>query len=281
MSGRARAVPVLMYHHISTSPGMITVTPEHFAEQMAYLADAGYRTLGSAQLEAFLRGEDVPEKSLVITFDDGYLDNWVHAHPVLERHGLKALCFLVSSWPGAGDVRANAATSSSAHALPRLLDHHEGERAIADGRADDVILRWSEIEAMRHAGTFEFHSHTHSHVRWDQVAQSNEEKRERLQQDLHEARETLAARLGEVSDHLCWPQGYYDDDYREIARNAGFRHFYTCHNGTNARSNAATQTNERSINRLEVRDKPATWLKSRLWVHSRPAISRAYLKIKR
>ena len=40
-------------------------------------------------------------------------------------------------------------------------------RLVAAGRADEVMLRWSEIEAMRAAGTFEFHSHTHTHTRWD------------------------------------------------------------------------------------------------------------------
>ena len=283
MSRRARAVPVLMYHHVSTSPGMITVTPAHFAAQMDYLASAGYRTIGAAQLSAFLAGEDVPPKSIVITFDDGYLDNWVHAHPVLERHGLTALCFLVSSWPGEGGVRPNA--SDPGAALPPLLNHDAGDRAIQSGRADDVILRWSEIEAMRDAGTFEFHSHTHTHVRWDQVTRSSGEKRERLHDDLSAARATLRTRLGEVSDHLCWPQGYYDDDYRQVALNAGFRHFHTCHVGTNVGANPfdrdASPDAERTIKRLEVRDRPASWLASRLWVHTRPAISRAYLKIKR
>ena len=95
----------------------------------------------------------------------------------------------------------------------------------------------------------------------------------------------MRARLGEVSDHLCWPQGYYDDDYREVALSAGFRHFYTCHTGTNVGANPldrnAFSDAERTIKRLEVRDRPASWLASRLWVHTRPAISRAYLKIKR
>lgn len=280
---QARAVPVLMYHHVSTSPGMITVTPANFAAQMDYLASAGYRTIGSAELAAFLSGEDMPAKSIVITFDDGYLDNWVHAHPVLKRHGFAALCFLVSSWPGEGAVRPNASHGSST--LPPLLDHHAGERAIENGRTDDVILRWSEIEAMREAGTFEFHSHTHTHVRWDRVTGTSGEKRERLREDLSAARAALRTRLGEVSDHLCWPQGYYDDDYREVALNAGFRHFYTCHAGTNIGSDPLDRSGsvdaEHSIKRLEVRDRPASWLASRLWVHTRPAISRAYLSIKR
>ncbi|MDR5774466.1 MULTISPECIES: polysaccharide deacetylase family protein [unclassified Caballeronia] len=280
MKQQARAIPVLMYHHVSPSPGMITVKPEHFAEQMAYLASAGYRTIGAVQLAAFLRGEEMPERSFVITFDDGYLDNWVHAHPVLQRHGFTALCFLVSSWPGDGNVRPNAA-NAPAHALPALLDHHAGERAIEEGRADDTILRWSEIDAMRHAGTFEFHSHTHTHVRWDQKTASADEKRQRLSEDLKTSRATLNARLGQVSDHLCWPQGYYDEDYREVALNAGFSHFYTCHPGTNSRGQEASNEARGSIRRLEVRDRPASWLRSRMWVHSRPLVSRAYLSVKR
>ncbi|MPW23828.1 polysaccharide deacetylase family protein [Paraburkholderia sp. CNPSo 3157] len=277
----ARAVPVLMYHHVSTSPGMITVTPEHFAEQIACLAQLDYRTLSARQFADYLAGAPVPPKSVVITFDDGYLDNWVHAHPILQRHGFSALCFLVSAWPGEGAPRPNAAGGDIA-ALPRLLGHEDGESAIEHGRADDVILRWSEIEAMRHAGTFEFHSHTHTHVRWDRLTQDRDEKRERLRDDLVKARATLRQRLGDVSDHLCWPQGYYDDDYSEIALAAGFRHFYTCDRGTNPVQRQPLPTEAgRSIRRLEVRDRPAAWLASRLWVHSRPAISRAYLAIKR
>jgi len=280
MRGSARAVPVLMYHHVSSSPGMITVSPEHFAAQMAHMAKAGYRTLGSQQLAAFLAGKPVPEKSVILTFDDGYLDNWVHAHPVLQRHGFSALCFLVSAWPRDGGVRPNAATASNSAVLPRLLNHREGELAIDDGRADEAILRWSEIDAMRAAGTFEFHSHTHTHRRWDQIAESRDEKRTRLRDDLSAARQTLQARLGGDSDHLCWPQGYYDDDYREIALDAGFRHLYTCHPGTNQSAQTRAGDAEHSINRLEVRDRPAAWLARRLWIHSRPALSRAYLRIK-
>ena len=276
MRRQANAVPVLIYHHISTSPGMITVPSDHFAAQMAYLAQAGYRTVVAEQLGAYLAGASLPAKSVVLTFDDGYLDNWVYAHPVLQRHGFSALCFLVTSWLGDGAPRVHA---HSGDELPELLNHHESERAIENGEADRAILRWSEIDAMRRAGTFEFHSHTHSHVRWDKVARNREEKCAALRRDLLAARVAFETRMGEASDHLCWPQGFYDDDYRQIARETGFRHFYTCEMGPNIRG--AKDADERSIYRLEVRDRPPSWLASRLWVHSRPALSRAYLAVKR
>jgi peptidoglycan/xylan/chitin deacetylase (PgdA/CDA1 family) len=276
MKRLAKAVPVLMYHHISTSAGMITVSPEHFAAQMAYLASAGYTTIGSAQLAAYLAGKPLPEKSIVLTFDDGYLDNWVHAHPVLQEHGLTALCFLVTSWIGNGPPRARARAGAT---LPPLLNHRDGEIAIGNGEPDRTILRWSEIEAMQNAGTFEFHTHTHSHVRWDQISADADEKSESLARDLTTARAVLEAQLGIVSDHLCWPQGYHDADYRRVARQLGFRHLYTCESGSNYPENDVGEV--RSINRLEVRDRPASWLASRLWIHTRPALSRTYLAIKR
>ncbi|CAB3806657.1 polysaccharide deacetylase family protein [Pararobbsia alpina] len=274
MTRSARAVPVLMYHHISTTPGMFTVSLGHFAAQMAHLARSGYTTIGSTQLAAYLAGEPLPKKSVMLTFDDGYLDNWVHAHPVLQAHGLTALCFLVTSWIGEGPMRARSGPK-----LPPLLNHRDGEVAIENGDADRTILRWSEIDVMRDGGTFEFHSHTHSHVRWDQVSTNADDKCAGLARDLIAARTTLKARLGAASDHLCWPQGYYDDDYRRVASQAGFRHFYTCETGSNYPGN--DDGAGRSISRLEVRDRSALWIASRLWVHTRPAISRAYLKIKR
>jgi len=274
----ARAVPVLMYHHVSPAAGAVTVSPAHFADQMAMLAREGYTTLGARAFSEYLAGEPVPAKSVVLTFDDGYLDNWVHAHPVLAEHGFTALGFLVSGWVNSGPVRPNAAdpvTSTSTRNLPGLLGHSAAKAAIEAGETDRAIMRWSEIDAMRQAGTFEFHSHTHTHTRWDRVSANPATKRASLRDDLLQARAALAQHLGGVSDHLCWPQGYFDADYVEEAHAAGFRHLYTVEPGTNQRHGNPTR-----ILRLDVRDKPATWLKSRLWVHSRPLLSRLYLKIK-
>lgn len=95
----ASVVPVLMYHHVSPTPGLITVSPAHFAAQMRWLKRQGYTTLKLDALAGFLAGEPVPAKSVVVSFDDGYLDNWVYAHPVLEQYGLHAVLFLITRWP--------------------------------------------------------------------------------------------------------------------------------------------------------------------------------------
>jgi len=259
-------VPVLMYHHVTPAGGMIAATPDVFEAQIAALAAAGYQSLTCAQFEAYLQGAPVPEKSVLITFDDGYLNNWVYAHPVLARYGMRAVIFLITGWIGDGPVRAHAGPNVTVPATP---DHDECKRLIAAGRADDVMLRWSEIEAMRAAGTFEFHSHTHTHTRWDkQCAGDREAKCGHIAEELAASRATLTARLGEVSSHLCWPQGYFDADYVAAAEAAGFRHLYT----TDPFGQNAPGTDPQHIYRFAVRNRAAGWLNRRIWLSRHPVI---------
>ncbi|GAA5784517.1 polysaccharide deacetylase family protein [Chitiniphilus shinanonensis] len=273
----ARAVPVLMYHHVSPAPGLVTVSPATFAEHMGWLARAGYTTLSTRQFAGFLAGEAVPDKSVLVTFDDGYLDNWVYAHPVLARHGQRAVLFTVSGWVGDGPARPHAGNDAGdSSPLPATPDHRACKAAIAEGRADEVIVRASEVAAMRAAGTFEFHSHTHSHTRWDKQCADPAEKRARLAEDLAASRADFATRLGGASDQLCWPQGYFDDDYLAVAREAGFRHLYTTVPG----ANLPGQDREH-IHRLVVKDKPASWLASRLWLYRHSTLARLYTALKR
>lgn len=267
----ARSVPVLMYHHVSPSPGMITLTPQHFAEQIRGLAAAGYRSLSAAEFAAYLAGEPTPDKSVLITFDDGYLDNWVYAHPVLREFGMKAVMFIVTDWVKDGPLRPHAGDASAA--LPPTPSHHDCEAAATSGRAADVIVHWSEVEAMAAAGTFEFHSHTHTHTRWDKISADPAAKREGLSADLALSRATLVRRLGAVSDHLCWPQGFFDDDYVEIATAAGFRHLHTVRPGPNRPGD-----DPRHIRRVVTKDKSARWLNSRLWLYRQPKLADWYAR---
>ena len=129
------------------------------------------------------------------------------------------------------------------------------------------MLRWSEIEAMRAAGTFEFHSHTHTHTRWDkECAGDVQAKRARIADELRLSREALAGRLGSVSDHLCWPQGYFDADYVAAAREAGFRHLYT----TDPFGQNTPGADPEHIYRFAVRNRGGSWLNRRIWLSRDP-----------
>lgn len=270
-------IPVLMYHHVSPSPGSLTTSPENFERQIAWLAKSGWKTLGADEFSHYLAHGDAPRKSIVLTFDDGYLDNWVYAHPVLERHGMKALMFLVSGWPHDLPMRPHAGQSGLRDALPVTPNHKDCKALLLEGKTDAVIARWSEIRAMQDAGTFEIHSHTHTHNRWDKLCATAADKRQQLTQDLDMARQTLSQRLGHVSEHLCWPQGYFDDDYREVARAAGFSHFYT----TDAHGQNKPGQDAGYIYRLSVKNRAALQFAQRILLARSPLLGPLYNRWKK
>ena len=269
----AAAIPVLMYHHVSPNPGLVTVSPATFEAHMRYLAESGYTTLTADTLLAFLTEQTaLPAKSVLITFDDGYLDNYVYAFPVLQRYGLHAVIFAVTSWIGDGPMRAHA---NSGQPLPTCPDHRGCKAAIAAGNSGEVMLRWSEIETMASAGTIEIHSHTHTHTRWDKQGTDTPEKLDALRADLDQSQSALEHRLGRRSRHLCWPQGYYEAGYLQIAQDAGFHALYT----TSKRLNAAGSS-PLEIGRIVTKDRTDAWLAQRLWLYSRPLMAWLYTQLR-
>ena len=263
----AHALPILMYHHVSPAPGLVTISPQNFAQQMAWLARSGYHTASCADLEHFLRGKVLPRRSVMLTFDDGYLDNYVHAYPILRRHGLHAVVFAVTDWIGNGEQRAVADEAGA----PHLLNHRECGEKIRSGNPDEATMRWSEVERTLSEGVFEFQSHTASHTRWDITSASVSEKSAWLAQDLERSRQTLCQRIGLHVTHLCWPQGYFDADYQAVAREQGFDYLYTTRPGTVCPDGNAT-----SLPRIVAKDRGASWLASRLHIYGSPLLARWY-----
>lgn len=263
----AKALPILMYHHVSPNPGLVTVSPAAFRAHMAALAKSGWKTAGLQAVEAFFAGEPVPEKTCIVTFDDGYLDNGVYAAPVLAEFCMKAVIFTVTGWMGDGEPR------SGCHETP---DHRECKRRIEAGDADSVILRWSEAERFQADGVFEFHSHTHCHTRWDKAVVDSAARKSALLADLGDSRAALWQRLGVKSRHLCWPQGYFDSLYIESARSAGFDHLYTT---VPAINRPATATDE--IARFVTKERPGQWLEQRTRLYANPLLGTLYSWIKR
>ena len=267
----AAAVPVLMYHHVSPSPGLITVAPETFRAQMSWLAAHGWHSIGCDDFAHFLKGGALPDRSVLITFDDGYLDNWVHAAPILAEFGLHGALFLITGRIGEGAARAQAGAAD----VPPCPSHKTCMQRIAAADADSVMLRWSEVEAMRKSHVFEFHSHTHSHARWDRSEPDLALRRQRLAEDLAVSRETLSRRLGGASSHLCWPQGYHDADYRRTAQAAGFEFLYTVEKGVGTH-----RTDAARIPRIVVKDRADHWFASRLRLYRHPLLAALYLRLR-
>ena len=268
MSTQHPAIPVLMYHHVNPEGNFINVSPETFELQMRYLKDKGFTAVHADELSDILSGKvSAPRKPVMITFDDGWLDNWVFGFPVLKRFGMKAVIFLITSRLARQGIRLRS-DQGRADALPT---HRESAALVENGRADEVMLSWDEVAAMKASGLVEFHSHTHTHQRWDKLMPDRSRRNEALRNDLRAAKEILEGR-GLGGSCLCWPQGFYDDDYLSLADALGYTMMFTTEAGTND----SVETLQR-IRRIVIGNIGTLSFAKKLFIYSRPWLSRAYL----
>ena len=90
-------VPVLLYHSIVEEPGSyLEVSPETFDAQMRFLAENGYHAVTTQELIDYVyHGGTLPDKPVLISFDDGYQNNYDYAWPILREYGLKATIYAI------------------------------------------------------------------------------------------------------------------------------------------------------------------------------------------
>jgi len=100
---RAYQVPVLMYHHIdaNSATSRLSVSPESFARQLRFLSEHQYRVMPLSEYAELLRsGRKHPKRTVVMTFDDGYADNYTAAFPLLKKYEFPGTVFVVVDWIG-------------------------------------------------------------------------------------------------------------------------------------------------------------------------------------
>jgi peptidoglycan/xylan/chitin deacetylase (PgdA/CDA1 family) len=100
-------MPILMYHHVNRSPpaseleARLTTTDADFARQLGYLRCAGYYSITLSQLfDGIYGGAPLPEKPVILTFDDGYADAYTNAFVQLNRAGFGGTFSIVTGWVG-------------------------------------------------------------------------------------------------------------------------------------------------------------------------------------
>ena len=153
------SIPILMYHHVNEHKGdMVTVSPTDFARQMAYLKD-NFNTVHLGELLSYLNnGKRFPPRTCVITFDDGYYDNFAYAYPVLKKYNLKATIFIITS--RLGEERKSGEISN--HYQSNL----EGSLKGCAGKSAESFLTWGEVREMEESGLIDIQSHTLTHARY-------------------------------------------------------------------------------------------------------------------
>jgi len=151
------SIPVFCYHTVCEEDGH---TPQRFREHLDAMLDAGYRTISALELLAVVRGEmKAPPKSVVLTFDDGHISNFVNAVPELEKRGMTGTFFALSDFTVPGKIRS-ADDMPSMLPMPEsfknALQGEDHSQFINEGEIRDMISRGMEVfsHGCRHQGTF-------------------------------------------------------------------------------------------------------------------------------
>jgi peptidoglycan/xylan/chitin deacetylase (PgdA/CDA1 family) len=198
---------VLMYHNIcdDPEPGLspyyqTNTSPAVFRQHMQFLADHGYKTITVTDLVAALntrshslsapggegQGEVVPDRRVVLTFDDAFQSVYTEAFPVLQQHGFTASVFLPTAF--IGDTRRQFRPASGS----RLSTLNSQPSTTLD------CLTWSEVAEMRRHG-IEFGSHTVNHPELVKLSWLE------IKSELVNSRNEIEQRLGEPATTFCYP----------------------------------------------------------------------------
>ena len=223
-------VPILMYHSVckKTEQGVhpyyrVTTTPEVFARHIELLAGHGYQTLGLMEAVLLLRpdaSQDAPLKPVVITFDDGFLDFYTTAFPVLAAHGFTATVFLPTSFIGAGG------------------------RTVAGKE----FLTWGQLRELAAAG-IAFGSHSVSHGLLAAMP------RLEVEMELRRSKEVIEEETGRPVNTFSYPYAFPGQDREFVAylRGALQKCGYSCSVTTNI-GTATSASDPLFFKRLPVND---------------------------
>jgi peptidoglycan/xylan/chitin deacetylase (PgdA/CDA1 family) len=181
-------LPILTFHDIADRSSVISFSPQIFRRGIARLHESGYRTLSLLEaVDCLRRRATFPNRSFVITFDDGYQSVYEEAVPVLQCYGMSATVFLT--------VGENK-TAKTQECLPSL-----------EGRS---MLSWHEIREMQRAGiTFGAHTLTHPDLTRLPL--------ERLRAEVCDSKAVIEDALGASIDCFAYPFGRYDHRSYELA----------------------------------------------------------------
>ena len=219
-------VPVLMYHHIDEEGNDdVNISSELFEAQMAALAEEGYTAVFPDDLAAYVyEGKALPDKPVVITFDDGYLSNYEYAWPILEKYGMKATIFVIGSTIGNTEHYKDTDYPITPH-----FSYEQGAEMVASG----VISIQSHTYDMHQWAPYEDSDQPRENI-LALEGESEEDYRSLLSADCQKIRQVIQEGMGEASVHvMAYPSGQFDTLSQVTLLENGFDIIFTTQVGSN------------------------------------------------
>lgn len=198
-----QVVPILTYHRFGKKCDSNLCIPRHiFEKQMKYLKDNGYHSITPEELLAFLDyREALPEKSVMITMDDGYRSVYNIAVPIMKKYGFTATFFIYTNFVG---------VSGSA-------------------------ITWDQLRDMKANGfSIGSHSVAHSDLSKKTKDESEEDFFARIKKEVIDSKAIIDKKLGQDTIIFAYPFGRYDQRVIDYSINAGYKMAVTVERGGNA-----------------------------------------------
>lgn len=184
---RHYVAPVAMYHLVNPQAkyeNRLTVTPKSFERQLSFLKTFRYNVISLEALSKMVEEkQSIPARTVVITFDDGYKDNYTYAFPALKKYNFPATVFVIVN-----EV----------------------------GRADR--LSWDEIKEMQASGLITFGSHTLGAEPLINIKSEDD-----LRKEIFDSRKILQEKLGAAVNTFSYPEGRFNPHIRQLVIDAGYK----------------------------------------------------------
>jgi peptidoglycan/xylan/chitin deacetylase (PgdA/CDA1 family) len=198
-----QVIPILAYHRFADDcMSNLCMPTQVFKNQMKYLKDNGYHVITPEDLLAFLEYRHaIPEKSVMITMDDGFRSVYDIAYPILKKYGFTATLFIYTDYVS----------------------------------VSDSAITWDQLREMK-ANGFSIGSHTiaHTDLTMKKDGESDQDFLARIKKELSGSKEIIDQKLGQDTNILAYPFGNYDQRAIEYSRQAGYKMAMTVRRGGNA-----------------------------------------------
>ena len=213
-------LPIIMYHSIlkeKSRSGKYTITPDILEEDLKYIASKGYTTITMNELINYVyNNEELPEKPIIITFDDGYYNNFEYVIPILKKYNMKAVISIVGEY-------TDKFTKS-------------GEANLNYG-----YMRWEDIKQAMEEGIIEFQNHTynmHSDTgsrkgAMKKKGESLEKYKEAFISDIMKLQNEFKENTNYVPTTFTYPFGAVSKGTTDFVKEMGFKSSLSCSSGIN------------------------------------------------
>lgn len=213
-------VPIIMYHSILKDPSRsnkYTVTPTVLEEDLKYIKDKGYTTVTIADLISYVYDDKpLPEKPIVLTFDDGHYNNYGYLFPLLEKYDMKAVISIVGSY------------------TDKFTETDEANLNYS-------YLRWKDIKELMDTGRIEFQNHTYNlhsntgkRIGTKKIkGETDEHYKNVLEEDILKLQQEFKENTNYIPQCFTYPFGGISNASLDIIKELGFKASLSCEQGIN------------------------------------------------